>query len=393
MAGDPDPPRPVDPLAEAPVLSFLRRRAWVLARYLAGIGLGAFALYVVLGKKGELAGATRYLAHMSWEWVALAVVVEAGSYVSFALLQRRLLLAGSVSAGTGSLTGLALASTAIANSFPAGPALASVYNYRRYRRYGADEAYAGWMLLGVFTAAAVSLAMFAAVGAGLASTQGVDLGLLGALLSVLLAALVLGALVVQRRALVWIMRRGASAFEKLLAGRAQKMRLETADLEAMIGRLNRVKLGWEAVLAALGWAMGNWVLDCACLALAYQSLGVALPWGGLLLAYGAGQLAANLPITPGGLGVVEGSLTIALVAYGGVSTSTVAAVLLYRIISFWLELPVGWALWGWAAMQAKRLVANPAPKPFSSILDRGDATGAIGAVLAPEAVQAVEEDL
>jgi len=37
-------------------------------------------------------------------------------------------------------------------------------------------------------------------------------------------------------------------------------------------------------------------------------------WKGLLLAYGAGQLAADLPITPGGLGVVEGSLTIALVA-------------------------------------------------------------------------------
>ena len=41
------------------------------------------------------------------------------------------------------------------------------------------------------------------------------------------------------------------------------------------------------------------------------------------------QLAANLPITPGGLGVVEGSLTIALVAYGGGRDSTVAAVLLY----------------------------------------------------------------
>jgi hypothetical protein len=75
------------------------------------------------------------------------------------------------------------------------------------------------------------------------------------------------------------------------------------------------------------------------------AVGVGVPWKGLLLAYGAGQLAANLPITPGGLGVVEGSLTIALVAFGGGETQTVAAVLLYRIISFWGELPVGWATW------------------------------------------------
>ena len=53
-----------------------------------------------------------------------------------------------------------------------------------------------------------------------------------------------------------------------------------------------------------------------------------------------GSCAANLPITPGGLGVVEGSLTIALVQFGGAEVSTVAAVLLYRILSFWAELPL-----------------------------------------------------
>ena len=41
--------------------------------------------------------------------------------------------------------------------------------------------------------------------------------------------------------------------------------------------------------------------------------------------------------------MVEGSITVALVTFGGGEASTVAAVLLYRIISFWLVLPVGWA--------------------------------------------------
>ena len=68
----------------------------------------------------------------------------------------------------------------------------------------------------------------------------------------------------------------------------------------------------------------------------------------------AGQLAASLPVTPGGLGVVEGSLTIALVAYGGIEASTVAAVLLYRLVSFWLPVPAGWAVLGALSLRRRR---------------------------------------
>jgi Lysylphosphatidylglycerol synthase TM region len=100
-----------------------------------------------------------------------------------------------------------------------------------------------------------------------------------------------------------------------------------------------------------------------------------VPWKGLLLAYGAGQLAANLPITPGGLGVVEGSLTIALVVYGGAEPSTVVAVLLYRVLSFWLALPAGWGAWAWLAWTGRRR-----PRPMSDADDAGrpDSPGTAG---------------
>jgi uncharacterized protein (TIRG00374 family) len=61
----------------------------------------------------------------------------------------------------------------------------------------------------------------------------------------------------------------------------------------------------------------------------------------IALAYAAGQLVAVLPVTPGGLGIVEGSLTFALVAYGGAREQTLAAVLLYRLVSYWGLLPAG----------------------------------------------------
>jgi uncharacterized protein (TIRG00374 family) len=98
--------------------------------------------------------------------------------------------------------------------------------------------------------------------------------------------------------------------------------------------------------------------------LAFTAVGAAVPWRGLLVAYGAAQVAANLPITPGGLGVVEGSLTVALVAYGGSTAATVAAVVLYRILSFWIPVPLGWASWGGLHVQGRR---HPATEP--GILD------------------------
>jgi len=52
-----------------------------------------------------------------------------------------------------------------------------------------------------------------------------------------------------------------------------------------------------------------------------------------------------VPITPGGIGVVEGSLTLALVAFGGAATVTLAAVLLYRLIAYWGCIPLGGLAW------------------------------------------------
>jgi hypothetical protein len=54
------------------------------------------------------------------------------------------------------------------------------------------------------------------------------------------------------------------------------------------------------------------------------------------------------------LGVVEGSITIALVAFGGAQVATVDAVLMYRVISFWLVLVIGWGLWAQLAFQVRR---------------------------------------
>ncbi len=319
------------------------KRAWPWLRYILGLGLAALAVWALSGRTGELSGATRYLDRLNWAWLLLAVASEVGSLVAFGIIQRRLLETGQVRIGIGRVTAITFAATAIANSMPAGPVVSSVFAFRQYRRQGANEGFAGWILAAVFVAASVSLALVAAAGLAIAGAEGAGFDLVWVTVGVLAAALALGALFIQQGALVLAANLLVRTSTRLL--RWPKGEAATR-VEAVIDRLSMVRLSAFDVISATGWGVANWVLDAACLALSFLAVGVGVPWKALLLAYGAGQLAANLPITPGGLGVVEGSLTIALVAFGGAETATVAAVLLYRIISFWGELPVGWVTWG-----------------------------------------------
>ena len=343
------------PAAARPAMAARRlRRWWPYVRYLVGLGLAALAVWAVAGQRGELSGASSYLADVSWPWVVLAVVLEFGSIVAFALVQQELLLAGDVDAGTGSLTSVTLAATAIANSMPAGPVVSSVFAFRQYRRRGADDALAGWTLVAVFVAASVSLALVAVVGLSIAGAEGANLDLVWVTLGVLAVALAMGAVFLQHRALDWLITASVRTSRRFLHWPRGDV---GARVDRLVAHLTAVRLTPRRAGRVLAWGLANWILDAGCLTVAFVAVGVAVPWHGLLLAYGAGQLAVNLPITPGGLGVVEGSLTIALVAFGGAETSTVAAVLLYRIISFWGELPVGYAVWGALAVKTRREAA------------------------------------
>ncbi|MGD0894601.1 MAG: lysylphosphatidylglycerol synthase transmembrane domain-containing protein [Acidimicrobiales bacterium] len=319
-----------------------RTRSWQVLRFVVGLGLAALAFWALNGQRGELVGASAELTHLDVGWLCLAIAFEIASLVSFGVLQRRLLQVGGVRMGLGSMAALSAASAAIADSLPGGPAFSSIYVYRFYRRWGADETLAAWVLVATLVCAAAALGLVATAGIALAASEGASYDLVWVILGVFAVSVVADAIVFQRR---WLARVAVHAFglTRRLVGRPR--RTGGAVVSAWAARLEGLRLTWRDLVVTLAGALGNWVFDCACLACAFLAVGGAVPWRGLLLAYGAGQLAANLPITPGGLGVVEGSITIALVAFGGAELSTVAAVLTYRIVSFWGFLPVGWLTW------------------------------------------------
>ncbi|MGO9343295.1 MAG: lysylphosphatidylglycerol synthase transmembrane domain-containing protein [Acidimicrobiales bacterium] len=325
------------------------------ARVVFAIAAIALGWWVLSGHTAELAGASAYLTHIKWEWVVIAVAAEFGSIVAYAIVQQRLIAAGGLHTGLGWLTGVTLANIAITNSLPTGSIIATIFTYRQYRHKGADEVLAAWAIVALLVVTSVTLAVVAATGVGIAGSESSNLDLVGVTIGVLVLTLAVGALFVQRRALVWALSRSVALVRRVFPRWGARA---DAIVKQFVHRLNSVSQTPLQMVVCMTWGLVNWMLDCGCLVISFTALGVGVPWRGLVLAYGAGQLAANLPITPGGLGVVEGSLTVALVAYGGAETSTVAAVFLYRLISFWGELPVGWIAWAWLAARRRRTRAG-----------------------------------
>ena len=313
--------------------------------------MAALALHVVYGQRDELAGATVYLEDLRWQWLVGAAAVELASIVAFAALQRRLLRAGHLALPLTTLTTITFAGNAIQNSLPAGPAFSAIFAFRQFHRRGADDVLSGWVLVGTAAMAQIALVVLAAVGLAGAAGTGSGLNLVTVILALLLLAAVI-VLLWNRR--TWIMRhllaplRLAQRIFKRPAGDPK------AVIENLIRRVNAISPSKTDWAVALFFALANWGLDVLCLIAAFMAVGAPVPWRALLLAYAAAQLASNLPITPGGLGVVEGSLIIGLVAYGGGQESTVAAVLLYRLLSFWALLPIGWLAWAYANWDLRR---------------------------------------
>ncbi len=306
----------------------------------------------MLSSKGsELSGFADVFKTFVWWWVPPAFAAEIASYFCFAAMQYELFKAGHLVPPWTPLVKLSFASQALTNSLPVGNAVATVYGFRWYRRFGADNTLAVWALAGTLIASMVSLSLVAVIGLGLATNEGASLDLVPVLIGVFAFALALGSLFVYERPLHFVLSASLRA-SVALTGRPRGD--TTEQIASIMAWMTAVRLSWTQIGRIIWWGTINWLLDCACFAMMFPAIHAPIPWKGLLLAYGAGQLAATLPITPGGLGVVEGSITVALVAFGGAETSTAYAVLLYRLISFWFILLVGWLFIGQLALQVRR---------------------------------------
>jgi uncharacterized protein (TIRG00374 family) len=117
----------------------------------------------------------------------------------------------------------------------------------------------------------------------------------------------------------------------------------TALVQTIADRLQILARDRALVRHATVWAAANWLFDAASLwvfLLAFHQLISPIY---LLVAYGLANILAVIPITPSGLGVVEGVLIPSLVGFHMPKAVATLGVLSYRLVNFWLPIPAGGA--------------------------------------------------
>jgi putative heme transporter len=309
---------------------------------LASLFLG---VHLLLPLAGGLEATAEALARASWWLAGVLLVLEAGSFWAYGELLLVVLRGAGERAPRSLIQRATVVGASLGKTMPGGSATAMAMMVATLRPHGLSGAR---VTAGLATAGAVSwatLALLLPVGAALALIGGqTGPTALGA---VILAA---GAVVAAAFVPVALRRpeRAGALVERVIASIARGRVRRSVD-PAKLGSLVSTGIASAAqlvrnrrALAAAGvWALANWLLDFMVLFTLTASIGGETALLPLLLVYVVGQLLAAVPITPGGVGVVEATMTGMLVASGAPAGEAIAAVLGYRLVSHWLPIVVG----------------------------------------------------
>ena len=314
-----------------------RRHRLRLALHAAAVGLVVVFVY---RERHVFQGFASTLGRVRWPWVVAAVAAELASIPPLAEANRVVLRIGGAKPPRWRVILVILASNAISMSAPAGVAIAEGYAYTKFRRFGARKAVAAWVELAV---GAIAFSVLAAIGlAGAVVADGRAEAILVAAISVLFVGSAVVALLFRHppklvRVVGWMERHVGRRLGGLLERASKRAR----DMAQALKDVHPSIRAWALVA---GLSLVNWLMDVVCLGLSFQAVRVPIPWGAVLLAFAGGKAISSLGITPGGLGLVEGGLVATFVAYGTKSSSAVAAVLVYRAITFVGLVGAGWAV-------------------------------------------------
>lgn len=233
-----------------------------------------------------------------------------------------------------------LATRSVTNLVPGGSAAGGTLGYRLLTDAGVAPTSAGFSLATVGLGSAVVLNLI------LWLSLLVSIPFNGFSPAYVSAAIVGVILLASAAALVYLLMEGRGRAEQVLRAIARRtpfVKEDTASrfIHQLADRLQDLARQPELVRSGARWAAANWLLDAAALWVFLWAFGTTMNPINLIVAFGVAGVLAAIPITPGGLGVVETVLPTLLVQFGVPVTSAGIAVLGWRLLQFWLPIPLG----------------------------------------------------
>lgn len=313
-----------------------RRRA--LARAFKVLATLIVVYFLILNIPG-LRNAVDQLSEVKPGLLVLGLVLELLALFCYSLMTRAALGPVGHHMSALHLFRIQLSTRALSSLVPGGSAAGSALGYRMMVASGVPGPDAGFALATAGLASAVVLNFI--LWAGLIVSiplRGVNpvygtAAIAGIILMGIAVAIIFGLIEGQERS------------EKILRSVARRLRLnEDRAGEAVRhigGRMQELAADRALLRRLVFWASANWLIDATALWVFLRAFGGSVPLDGLIVAFGLANVLAAIPITPGGLGIVEGTYVPVLVGFGLPRATAVVGVVSYRIAQYWLPILIG----------------------------------------------------
>ncbi|TSA52640.1 MAG: UPF0104 family protein [Actinobacteria bacterium] len=271
--------------------------------------------------------------------LVLGLGLEFAALFAYSLLTHAALGESRHSISIWRLFRIQLSTKSVSEVLPAGNAASSALGFKLMTNSGVPGADAGFALAtaGLGSAVVLNLVLWVGLiasipGRGVNAAYG-SAALVGVILMLVATVLVIGLIDGQGRA------------ERSIKWCATKLRMDpdnAADVLRQLGfRLQGLAREPGLKERVFIWALLNWLLDMAALWVFLLAFGAHVDVRGLIVAFGLANIMAVVPITPGGLGIVEGIYIPTLVGFGLTRSVATVGVLSYRIAQYWMPLIVG----------------------------------------------------
>ncbi len=340
------------------------KRQWLLW----AVAIGVIALG--LSRSAEILELLQSLSRGRLDWILLAAGLQMLYAVVYAALHQAAFATVGVQSSVGELLPVLFASVFVNVAAPmTGAAGMALFADDAARRGESPTRTAAGNLL-VMVADFIAFSVWLALGLVLlwqrGALQAYQLAAAGVLL--LMTAGLAGVLWAGAR---WPQRlRALLAFVQRVLNAAGRLLRRPALLQADWARRNAHE--FSAAARAIGarpqrlgqgllWALAMHLVDVACIAVLFLAFGYHASLDVLLAGYAIGMLFWIVAITPGGLGAVEGAMTLAFVSLGVPPLQSTLVVLAYRGLGFWLPVAIGFFL-----LRRVRSFGGGEPSPAAS---------------------------
>jgi len=294
--------------------------------------------YILLPELASARKEFHQLSHLNFLWLILGALFEVAALAAYAELTHTVLSPGAP--GRFRIFRINMWALAISHVLPGGTVPGTAASYRLLTEsdvVGSTAAF-GLATQGIGSAVVLNGIFWLSLLVSIPLHGYNPLYGFAAILGVLLLAIFAG--------LIFLLTRGeqqANTFLNKLATRLPFVKTETVI--SVVGKVtDRMKVLFrnpELLYRAGIWAAANWLLDATSLWVFLFAFGAHISPIDVLVAYGLANILAVIPLTPGGLGVVEVTIISVLTGFGVPGGAATAGVLCWRLVNFWLPIPFG----------------------------------------------------